>query len=551
MKNDILLGYAIPSGDPVSVPAHHLIVAGITRLSGKTTTLEALIARSERRGLVFRTKRGELGFSGARPIAPYFEEKSDWQYVASLLEATMRERMKFERSWIIDATKGARTLDDVYARLKKMQREAKRGLDQSILTNLIAYFDLVLPELRATTFSKKLELGPGLNIMDLEALSAEVQQLVIRSTLEHVFEAESGVVIVIPEAQDFVPEGRGTPVKAAALDMVRKGASMGNYVWFDSQSITGVDKALLKQCEVWLLGRQRELNEATRTLQQLPLLRAARPDVAEIMQLPIGQFFACFGDKAIKTYIQPSWLPSDKARSVARGDELVSIVVRPSEQKLEVQLMSIDPMIPKLEQELRLAKEEIRRQEGLVRGLRSDLDGSTRMLAQLRGAGRAFFEALGLTGGGTSVPVDIDALAKAVAARMPAAKGSVTTLIKPVEALRDTFREEAVQRLLGEIQELQPVERKALQWILAVQRPVTATQVGVGLGFAEKDNISINRAMKPLLDRGLVAKDNKWINPTLKDRLDQALEVYSPTDEVATEVMDRLLFLVQQQEAAA
>jgi len=49
----IKLGYVIPSGDPVEINPSHLIVTGITQLSGKTTTLEALISRSGSKAIVF------------------------------------------------------------------------------------------------------------------------------------------------------------------------------------------------------------------------------------------------------------------------------------------------------------------------------------------------------------------------------------------------------------------------------------------------------------------------------------------------------------------
>ena len=44
--------------------------------------------------MAFVTKRGEKSFSTGRAILPYFEESADWQFVESILEATMRERMR-------------------------------------------------------------------------------------------------------------------------------------------------------------------------------------------------------------------------------------------------------------------------------------------------------------------------------------------------------------------------------------------------------------------------------------------------------------------------
>jgi len=96
----IHLGYEISSGEPVEIPLRHLAVTGQTQDSGKTTTLEALISRSELKAIAFVTKRGERSFQTTRTsLPPYFRERADWQFVSSILEATFREKMKFERSW--------------------------------------------------------------------------------------------------------------------------------------------------------------------------------------------------------------------------------------------------------------------------------------------------------------------------------------------------------------------------------------------------------------------------------------------------------------------
>src|SRR4030042_3908957 len=114
-NEEILLGYEIGTANPIYIKLSHLIATGITQLSGKTTTEEALIKRSGKRAIVFKTKVGETGFSEGTVIPPYFKEKSDWQYVSSLLEATLREKLKFERAWIIQICKNTDSLLQVKA----------------------------------------------------------------------------------------------------------------------------------------------------------------------------------------------------------------------------------------------------------------------------------------------------------------------------------------------------------------------------------------------------------------------------------------------------
>jgi hypothetical protein len=56
------------SGEPVEIPLRHMVVTGQTQEAGKTTTLEALIARSGVKAVAFVTKRGEGSFANARTI---------------------------------------------------------------------------------------------------------------------------------------------------------------------------------------------------------------------------------------------------------------------------------------------------------------------------------------------------------------------------------------------------------------------------------------------------------------------------------------------------
>jgi hypothetical protein len=86
-----------------------MAVTGQTQEAGKTTALEALITprRRPRRDVRHEARRGQLHH--ARRIDPYFREQADWQFVASILEASRGEKLKFERAWIIRASKGART----------------------------------------------------------------------------------------------------------------------------------------------------------------------------------------------------------------------------------------------------------------------------------------------------------------------------------------------------------------------------------------------------------------------------------------------------------
>lgn len=343
---NIQLGYELSTGRRVDVPLAHTAVTGQTQASGKTTTLEALIHRSGRRAVAFLTKRGEGAFQTSTPVAPYFSEATDWEYVKEMLESQARTKLKFETSWIIEVSKGTKTLaevkhnvetalrgipkkiDGTTTRKRGKDKEPKwikrpaTGLSQGVYTVLDAYLEKLLPQIEKLNCTNTLDLKPGLNVMDLTAYSLEMQGLVVRSVLQWVYERERNVIVIIPEAWELLPQDRGSPVRLAAETYIRKGAVLGNYLWLDSQDIAGVNKAILRQVGVWIIGVQREANEVMRTLKQF-ISQPARPKPDDLMTLGKGQFLVAYDTSQFRVYVQPRWMGDVHARSIATGEETI------------------------------------------------------------------------------------------------------------------------------------------------------------------------------------------------------------------------------------
>ena len=125
----IKLGYEIKTGKEIGIKPSHLIVTGITQLSGKTTTLEALIKRSGLKAIVFKTKVGEKSFTEGIEVAPFFKDRSDYEFVKSLIEAYAREKLFLEKGTLMRLCKGASSLIDIKKRVDDELSEGKlRGL---------------------------------------------------------------------------------------------------------------------------------------------------------------------------------------------------------------------------------------------------------------------------------------------------------------------------------------------------------------------------------------------------------------------------------------
>lgn len=321
----ILLGYEVGTGRPVEMPLHHVIITGMTQLSGKTTTLEALVHRSGFKAITFRTKRGEMGFDDAHRLPLFFDERglTHWKALEGLIESTLEEKVRREpgmREQIINVCSNATDIYEIYGRVTRKAEDPKiTGFTKGVFTKLKAYLDLVVPQIRTLKLVQSLELQPGPNMMDLVDLSDETQNLILHGVIERIYEKGRDTIIVLPEAWKFLPQDRGSPCKTVVEKFIREGAAIGNFLWIDSQDLRGVDKKHLRQVDNWVLGRQRDRHEVDDTLDSLPLPRAAKPKPEDIMRLEIGHFYACLHNDVLKVYVQPRWLPDEPARQIALG----------------------------------------------------------------------------------------------------------------------------------------------------------------------------------------------------------------------------------------
>lgn len=293
---------------------------------------EALGGPGQSRAIAFVTKRGENEMKGSWTPQPYFHENADWQFVLAVLEATMRQKLMPHRSFIMNVTCGTTTLAQVQANVTQKLEKA-RGFAEGIYTELDAYLKIVVPQIGKLPKVSRLDIRNGLSVMHLEQYSTEMQALIIRSCLEWIHDHERDVVTIIPEAWEFMPQGRGSPVKLAAEKLIRKGAGIGNFMWADAQDLAGMDKLMLRACTVWLLGVQREANEIKRTLDNIPA-GTKRPKAADLAMLQRGQFFACWGTHCKKVYVQPAWMTETQAHAVALGKSIGD--VRPPVVPIEI-----------------------------------------------------------------------------------------------------------------------------------------------------------------------------------------------------------------------
>lgn len=335
----IPLGFEMGSGAPVHVPRGHMVIVGQTQRAGKTTTLEACAARSGLKCVAFLTKRGEGSFRLSREIPPYYEDHIDWRTVRALCEALTDEKWdKFQRQCLRSICRAGQAgrpatksfvewpkpdnLEDVCKNVAIALTKAtgQRELIFGEIQDDLKTAQEELTKLKASTAEP--DLREGLNVVDLERYEFHIQSLIIRSVIRWVHFKGKSTIVAMPEAWRFAPAQRRSPVRDAAEDFIRQGAALDNFLWIDSQNLSGISAVLLSQIRVWLFGVQRLRSEIEKTLDAIPDNIYPRPRAADIASLGRGEFIACFDQEMYKTYVWPAWMKSAlHAQAIAMGEE--------------------------------------------------------------------------------------------------------------------------------------------------------------------------------------------------------------------------------------
>jgi len=320
----IHIGYS--KGISVDIRLLHTIVAAQTRY-GKSTTIRTMMQHipDDYKALCLDVK-DPRDFAGAGVEIPiYIENKTDPLMLKQLLEQESHLWLRREFPELIDLCKEGDTFEKVYERVNKRMTEKAHPVVKDRLKVLQLLLRKLVENMAKTTLSDTLELPAKNNVMNLSKAPSEIKQLAVYSIVKRALEKLENIVLVIDELPDFAPQQYSTPSKSIIGQAIRKGGAKGIWLWLSGQTMTGVDKQVLKQAMIWILGHQREINEAKRTLDQIPFKTGL--DVKDIMKLPIGHFVVCTDEGGYITYVQPEGVDSETARKVSLGEVSVDEVV--------------------------------------------------------------------------------------------------------------------------------------------------------------------------------------------------------------------------------
>lgn len=482
-KAKIKFGYEVDSGKEVFINLRHMVISGLTQEAGKTTAIVGLIKRSGLKALIIKTKIGEKAITEGNIIPPFYKDNFDWEYAVELLESARKEKLKFERSWIIKYSKTAKSLLEFKNNIDvALSSEKMSGLERSVLITLQAYLEKILPELQYAPLSKTLDLSDGINIMDLERFKEETQTLVIRSVLNEILSKEKDTIVIIPEAWRYLPERNNSPVKRPAEAFIRQGATNNNYLWIDSQDITGVSKAILKQVSNWVLGYQREKNEIQRTLDQINLPKKPRTD--EVATLKLGQFYVATSDFVVKAYAQPSWVEDSVAKKISLGELSIDSVQQPvsiAPYQVQKYVYPKDPVVESKESSVDYKKIHELRNDFIsnrndfftkfeqindsIRNLQSELLRLQNSIPKVDEDELLMRIMQKLPIGQSNNSIDKDVIVREVIARIPKSSGSITYEVAPLEKIKKDFLLEIKNKMILDIQNRSVDAKKVLKYL--------------------------------------------------------------------------------------
>jgi hypothetical protein len=265
-------------------------------------------------------------FEGAGAEIPiYIENKTDPLMLKQLLEQESHLWLRREFPELIDLCKEGDTFEKVYERVNRRMTEKVHPVVKDRLKVLQLLLRKLVENMTQIELSDTLELSAKNNVMNLSKVPSEIKQLAVYSVVKWVLEKLENIVLVIDELPDFAPQQYRTPSKSMIGQAIRKGGAKGIWLWLSGQTMTGVDKQVLKQAMIWILGHQREINEAKRTLDQIPFKTGLK--VEDIMTLPVGHFVVCTDEGGYITYVQPEGVEDETAKKVSLGEVSVNEVV--------------------------------------------------------------------------------------------------------------------------------------------------------------------------------------------------------------------------------
>ena len=125
--------------------------------------------------------------------------------------------------------------------------------------------------------------------------------------------------------------------------------------------------------------------------------------------------------------------------------------------------------------------------------------------------------------------------------------------VTPPEALKYQFEQEALARLKGEIEALEPRERKVIAWLEHRGQVTGAAQIALHVENRDfrrggRYVVEFGQMLKRLAEAGLIVSlERQGYRPALRERVAERLAPYTDSDQEVEQVYQHLLHLLAEE----
>ena len=307
----IHIGDTKDGGERVELPVWHTGTFGQSGV-GKTKLLKYMMSQANKEGFnvfIFDSKVTGSEFEGIGEELPFYLEAPldpdagaiDPDAFRSLIEGMRTDRqanMDRYRMAFIKICYGAKDFSDIGDSLKaKLANPKVRGYTEQMYSEISHDYHRLTKLLEKHPFSKELQLPastPYIARMPTFKLpNLALQGLVVRSTVENMLRWAEKTIFLVDEAPNFVPQRGYNPAKATLQDLDEQGRKKELFGWYSGQTITGFDKANMKNLWYWIMGREMERNEA-KDVYDTQTYKALTVD--QVKQLKVREFIVSTPD---------------------------------------------------------------------------------------------------------------------------------------------------------------------------------------------------------------------------------------------------------------
>lgn len=319
---NIFLGFEARTVTSVQIPIFHMLVTGQTRLSGKTTLLKALSKRIIEKGfkvLILDSKSNFEDYSTFGHQVPVCLRKTtDSLPLLELLESIFDRKISRYYPTLTNLTENAKSYGDIIKNAEELKVDGDgfiKGACDTII-DLLKRLEEQTLKVESTT---ELKLPYDINRMTINQFDLPGQHLIANSVFTQALRNHPKLIIVLDEANKFLPQKRRSACTNAITLYVTQGGATENYLWLSTQFLATTSKDAMKAMAVKLLGRQDHTTEVGHALDLIPE-DSKFLDKFDIMKLNLGHFVFVDSDSKVKTiYAVPEYANIDDCKKVAQG----------------------------------------------------------------------------------------------------------------------------------------------------------------------------------------------------------------------------------------